>query len=62
MELRKSGTSRLEVAASFDIPLNASWIWTMSGGYRSYNLGMKCDKDRVEISRTGFFLEAALMF
>jgi hypothetical protein len=51
-----------EVAGSFDVPLNAYWTWIMGGGYRACNLGFKREKDRVDINRTGFFLEATLMF
>ncbi len=51
-----------EAAGAFDIPLNRNWTWSMGGGYRFCRVGLKRNKDRIEIKRTGFFLETSLLF
>ena len=51
-----------EVAGSFDVPFNAFWTCSIGGGYRAWSLNLKRDKDRIDINRTGYFLEASFMF
>ncbi len=51
-----------EVAAGVDIPVNALWTWTVNGGYRMWNVKTKRERDRVDLTRKGFFLETSVRF
>lgn len=51
-----------EVSAAVDIPVNPLWTWSMNGGYRMWNIRTKRDKDEVDVTRNGFFVETSVRF
>jgi hypothetical protein len=51
-----------EVAAAVDIPVNHLWTWSINGGYRLWNVELKRTRDRVDMTRGGFFIETSVLF
>jgi len=51
-----------ELATAVDIPINRLWTWTVAGGYRIWNTRVKRDRDTVDTTRKGFFVETSLLF
>ena len=51
-----------ELAGGVDIPINRLWTWTVAGGYRIWNTKIKRDRDTVDTTRKGFFVETSLLF
>lgn len=51
-----------ELVGSVDIPINQLWTWTVSGGYRIWNVKASRDRDTVDMTRSGFFVETAILF
>lgn len=52
----------LELSAAVDIPVNELWTWTINGGYRIWSVGAKRDRDKVDMTRKGFFIETSVRF
>ncbi|MFC1834271.1 hypothetical protein ACFL2Q_05995 [Thermodesulfobacteriota bacterium] len=51
-----------DVTAGADVPVTHLWTWTVSGGYRVWNVRMDRTRDTADITRTGFFLESSILF
>lgn len=51
-----------EVGAAVDVPINRLWTWTVFGGYRYWHINLKRDLDRLNMNRSGFFVETSLLF
>lgn len=51
-----------ELAGSVDIPVNQLWTWTVSAGYRIWSVKVKRDRDTVDMTRSGPFIETAILF
>lgn len=51
-----------EVSGAVDVPLNHLWTWSVSGGYRIWHVDFKRDLDKVDMTRTGFFMESSVLF
>jgi len=59
---RSRSTWDCEIAAAVDVPINRLWTWTVNGGYRVWNFKVKRDRDRVDMTRQGFFVETSILF
>jgi hypothetical protein len=55
-------TRDLEVSTAVDIPISELWTWTLSGGYRIWNIKLKRERDRIDMTRKGFFIETSILF
>jgi hypothetical protein len=51
-----------EVAGGVDIPVNQLWTWSINAGYRFWHVKIKRDRDTLDMNRSGFFLETAVLF
>ena len=51
-----------EAGTAVDVPVNRYWTWSVSGGYRFEHTKLRRDRDTVDMNRTGFFLETAVLF
>ncbi len=51
-----------ELAAAVDIPINQLWTWTIASGYRIWNTRVKRERDTVDTTRKGFFVETSVLF
>jgi hypothetical protein len=52
----------VELAGAVDIPINQLWTWTITGGYRLWNTKVPRERDIVDTTRKGFFVETSLLF
>ncbi len=51
-----------ELSAGVDIPVNELWTWSVTGGYRTWNVKINRDPDTVDMLRRGFFIETSVLF
>lgn len=51
-----------EVTAAVDVPINRLWTWSVSGGYKVWHIKVKRERDTVDMNRSGFFVETAVLF
>lgn len=51
-----------ELGAAVDVPVNRLWTWTVNGGYRFWHVKFKRDADKVDMNRSGFFVETSVLF
>ncbi len=51
-----------EASTAVDVPVNRFWTWSVSGGYRFQHTKFKRNRDTVDMNRSGFFLETAVLF
>lgn len=61
-DYKERSTWDWEVSGAVDIPVNELWTWTINGGYRWWNVKMKRGVDRVDMYRSGFFVETSVLF
>ena len=51
-----------EFGAAVDVPINTLWTWSVYGGYRYWHIDLQRTTDRVDMNRSGFFVETSLLF
>lgn len=51
-----------EASSAVDIPVNKLWTWSVNSGYRYSHSKIKRDRDTVDMNRSGFFVETAILF